>query len=96
MYDKMFEIFEDGVVNIVDVVIGEVLLIENVEVGDIWCMCIVKDVLICDWVKLVVICVCIFGMLVLFWLDLYCLYENELIKKVKIYLKDYDIEGLDI
>jgi isocitrate dehydrogenase len=33
---------------------------------------------------------------VLFWLDPYRPHENELIKKVKTYLKDHDTEGLDI
>ena len=33
---------------------------------------------------------------VLFWLDPYRPHENELIKKVRTYLKDHDTEGLDI
>lgn len=53
-HDKTFEIPEDGVANIVDVATGEVLLTENVEAGDIWRMCIVKDAPIRDWVKLAV------------------------------------------
>ena len=32
----------------------------------------------------------------LFWLDPYRPHENELIKKVKLYLKDHDTKGLDI
>src|SRR5213079_2807902 len=31
-----------------------------------------------------------------FWLDPYRPHENEVIKKVKLYLKDHDTEGLDI
>ena len=42
-HDKTFEIPEDGVANIVDLDTGEVLLTQNVEDGDIWRMCIVKD-----------------------------------------------------
>ncbi|CKN48793.1 isocitrate dehydrogenase [NADP] [Mycobacterium tuberculosis] len=94
--DKTFEIPEDGVANIVDVATGEVLLTENVEAGDIWRMCIVKDAPIRDWVKLAVTRARISGMPVLFWLDPYRPHENELIKKVKTYLKDHDTEGLDI
>lgn len=33
---------------------------------------------------------------VLFWLDPYRPHENELIKKVELYLQDHDTEGLDI
>lgn len=95
-HDKTFEIPEDGVANIVDVATGEVLLTENVEAGDIWRMCIVKDAPIRDWVKLAVTRARISGMPVLFWLDPYRPHENELIKKVKTYLKDHDTEGLDI
>lgn len=95
-HDKTFEIPEDGVANIVDVATGEVLLTENVEAGDIWRMCIVKDAPIRDWVKLAVTRARISGMPVLVWLDPYRPHENELIKKVKTYLKDHDTEGLDI
>ncbi|CKN81381.1 NADP-dependent isocitrate dehydrogenase [Mycobacterium tuberculosis] len=95
-HDKTFEIPEGGVANIVDVATGEVLLTENVEAGDIWRMCIVKDAPIRDWVKLAVTRARISGMPVLFWLDPYRPHENELIKKVKTYLKDHDTEGLDI
>lgn len=95
-HDKTFEIPEDGVANIVDVATGEVLLTENVEAGDIWRMCIVKDAPIRDWVNLAVTRARISGMPVLFWLDPYRPHENELIKKVKTYLKDHDTEGLDI
>jgi isocitrate dehydrogenase len=45
---------EDGVANIVDLATGEVLLSQNVEEGDIWRMCQVKDAPIRDWVKLAV------------------------------------------
>lgn len=56
-YDKMFEMEVDGIVQVVDQD-GNVLIEYEVEEGDIWCMCQVKDVFIQDWVKLVVICVC--------------------------------------
>ena len=42
-HDKTFEIPEDGVANITDLATGEVLLTQNVEQGDIWRMCQVKD-----------------------------------------------------
>jgi isocitrate dehydrogenase len=95
-HDKTFEIPEDGVANIVDLATGEVLLTQNVETGDIWRMCIVKDAPIRDWVKLAVTRARNSGMPVLFWLDPYRPHENELIKKVKTYLTDHDTDGLDI
>jgi isocitrate dehydrogenase len=95
-HDKTFEVPEDGVANIVNIDTGEVLLTQNVETGDIWRMPIVTDAAIRDWVKLAVTRTRNSGMPVLFWLDPYRPHENELIKKVKTYLKDYDTEGLDI
>ncbi len=95
-HDKTFEIQEDGVANIVDLATGEVLLSQNVEQGDIWRMCQVKDAPIRDWVKLAVTRARQSGMPAIFWLDPYRPHENELIKKVEKYLKDHDTTGLDI
>jgi isocitrate dehydrogenase len=95
-HDKTFEIPEDGVANITDLATGEVLLSQNVERGDIWRMCQVKDAPIRDWVKLAVTRCRNSGMPAVFWLDPYRPHENELIKKVKTYLQDHDTEGLDI
>ncbi|GAB3472953.1 NADP-dependent isocitrate dehydrogenase [Massilia terrae] len=95
-HDKTFEIQEDGVANIVDIATGEVLLSENVGQGDIWRMCQTKDAAVRDWVKLAVTRARNSGMTAVFWLDPYRPHENELIKKVNTYLKDYDTSGLDI
>ncbi|MCS4295516.1 isocitrate dehydrogenase [Comamonas sp. BIGb0152] len=95
-HDKTFEISEDGVANIVDTATGEVLMSQNVEQGDIWRMCQVKDAPIRDWVKLAVTRARNSGMPAVFWLDPYRPHEAELIKKVQTYLKDYDTNGLDI
>jgi isocitrate dehydrogenase len=95
-HDKTFEIAEDGVANITDLATGEVLLTQNVEQGDIWRMCQVKDAPIRDWVKLAVTRARNSGMPAVFWLDPYRPHENELIKKVRTYLKDHDTTGLDI
>ena len=95
-HDKTFEIAEDGVANIVDLATGEVLLSQNVEQGDIWRMCQVKDAAIRDWVKLAVTRARNSGMPAVFWLDPYRPHENELIKKVEKYLKDHDTTGLNI
>ena len=95
-HDKTFEIAEDGVANIVDLATNEVLLSQNVETGDIWRMCQVKDAAIRDWVKLAVNRARNSGMPVVFWLDPYRPHEGEMIKKVELYLKDHDTTGLDI
>ncbi|MFH5208223.1 NADP-dependent isocitrate dehydrogenase [Antrihabitans sp. NCIMB 15449] len=95
-HDKTFEIPADGDANIVDLDTGEVLLTQHVEAGDIWRMCTVKDAPIRDWVKLAVTRARDSGTPVLFWLDPYRPHENELIKKVRLSLKDHDTEGLDI
>jgi isocitrate dehydrogenase len=95
-HDKTFEIQEDGVANIVDLATGEVLMSQNVETGDLWRMCQVKDAAIRDWVKLAVTRARNSGMTAVFWLDSYRPHEAELIKKVNTYLKDHDTTGLDI
>jgi isocitrate dehydrogenase len=95
-HDKTFEIAEDGIANIVDNNTGEVLLTQNVEAGDIWRMCQVKDAPIRDWVKLAVTRARQSGMPAIFWLDPYRPHEAELIKKVEKYLKDHDTTGLEI
>ena len=95
-HDKTFEIAEDGIANIVDIDTGEVLLTQNVEKGDIWRMCQVKDEPIRDWVKLAVTRARNSNTPAIFWLDPYRPHEAELIKKVETYLKDHDTKGLNI
>ena len=95
-HDKTFEIQEDGIANITDVETGEVLLSQNVEKGDIWRMCQVKDAAIRDWVKLAVNRARNSGMPVVFWLDAYRPHEAQLIRKVRMYLHEHDTNGLDI
>ncbi|UJW82757.1 NADP-dependent isocitrate dehydrogenase [Hydrogenophaga sp. SL48] len=95
-HDKTFEISEDGVANITDLATGEVLLSQNVEQGDIWRMCQVKDAAIRDWVKLAVNRARNSGMPVVFWLDQYRPHEAQLITKVKMYLHEHNTAGLEI
>ena len=95
-HDKTFEITEAGVANIVDIATGEVLLSQDVETGDIWRMCQVKDAPIRDWVKLAVNRARNSGMPVVFWLDQYRPHEAQLITKVKMYLHEHNTSGLDI
>jgi isocitrate dehydrogenase len=94
-HDKTFEIPEDGVARFVDQD-GTVLIEQNVEQGDIWRMCQVKDAPIRDWVKLAVTRARLSNTPAVFWLDEYRPHDAELIKKVRTYLKEYDLNGLDI
>jgi isocitrate dehydrogenase len=94
-HDKTFEAQSDGCFRIVDDE-GNVLLAMDVEEGDIWRMCQVKDAPIQDWVKLAVTRARLSDTPAVFWLDEYRPHEAELIKKVKRYLKDHDLSGLDI
>ncbi|WP_392448508.1 NADP-dependent isocitrate dehydrogenase [Capnocytophaga canis] len=94
-HDKTFEIPATGIVN----VIGEdgvVYLSHNVEVGDVWRMCQVKDAPIQDWVKLAVSRAKATQTPAVFWLDKNRAHDNELIKKVEEYLKNYDLNGLNV
>lgn len=95
-HDKTFESSDNGIARIVDVETGEVLLEQRVEEGDIWRMCQTKDEPIQDWVKLAVSRARESNTPVIFWLDPYRPHENELIKKVRTYLKGYDTQGLHI
>jgi isocitrate dehydrogenase len=94
-HDKTFEISEPGVARVVTLD-GTVLLEQNVEEGDIWRICQVKDAPIRDWVKLAVTRARQSNTPAVFWLDEYRPHEAELIKKVTKYLKDHDTTGLDI
>ena len=95
-HDKTFEAAEAGLARITDIDTGEVLLERRVEEGDIWRMCQTKDAPIRDWVKLAVRRARESETPVVFWLDPYRPHENELIKKVRTYLKEHDTKGLDI
>ena len=94
-HDKTFEIPANGKVQVVKQN-GAVVLEQNVETGDIWRMCQVKDAPIQDWVKLAVNRAKATGVPAIFWLDSNRAHDNQLIKKVNLYLKDHDTSGLDI
>ena len=95
-HDKTFEISENGKVEVVDSVSDEVLLEHEVEIGDIWRMCQVKDAPIQDWVKLAVSRARATQTPAIFWLDEQRAHDAELIKKVNEYLPNHDTTGLDI
>ena len=94
-HDKTFEIKSNGKVEVVDSD-GNVLTSHNVEPGDIWRMCQVKDAPVQDWVKLAVTRAKTTNMPAVFWLDKNRAHDIELIKKVNKYLLDHDTSELDI
>lgn len=94
-HDKTFEICESGTVRVVTEA-GEAVLEHNVEAGDIWRMCQVKDAPIQDWVKLAVSRARATGWPAVFWLDANRAHDSQLISKVNAYLGEHDTEGLEI
>ncbi|MBT8187876.1 MAG: NADP-dependent isocitrate dehydrogenase [Croceitalea sp.] len=95
-HDKTFEISEGGKVMVIDSQNQDCLLEHQVEAGDIWRMCQVKDAPIQDWVKLAVERAKTTKTPTVFWLDDQRAHDIELIKKVKAYLPNYDTDGLEI
>ena len=94
-HDKTFEIEANGKVEVIDEA-GTILMDHNVEEGDIWRMCQVKDAPIKDWVKLAVNRARATGWPTIFWLDENRAHDAQLITKVNAYLKEHDTDGLDI
>ena len=90
-----FEAPGNGVMRIVDAN-SQTIHEHNLEEGDIWRMVTVKDAPIRDWVKLGVTRAKLTGWPAVFWLDEERAHGRELIKKVKIYLKEHDTEGLEL
>ncbi|QYJ95305.1 NADP-dependent isocitrate dehydrogenase [Shewanella spartinae] len=94
-HDKTFEIAADGVVKVVDAA-GNLLMSHDVEAGDIWRMCQVKDAPIRDWVKLAVNRARLSSTPAVFWLDENRAHDAQLIAKVEQYLPEHDTDGLEI
>ncbi len=94
-HDKTFKAPGNGTIRVLDVS-GKTLLEHQVEEGDIWRMCQVKDAPIRDWVKLAVNRAKATGAPAIFWLDKTRAHDAQLIAKIEQYLKDHDTKGLDI
>ena len=94
-HDKTFQMTAAGKVVIKDNN-GAVLMSQNVDEGDIFRMCQVKDAPIQNWVKLAVDRAKATGVPAIFWLDDKRAHDRQLIEKVNTYLKNYDTNGLDI
>jgi len=94
-HDKTFEIATAGTVRVLDAS-GAVLIEHDVEAGDIWRACQTKDVPVRDWVKLAVARARATGAPAIFWLDESRAHDAHLIAKVRSYLPEHDISGLEI
>jgi isocitrate dehydrogenase len=94
-HDKTFEIKSNGSVRVIDKN-NNVLIEHTVEAGDIWRMCQVKDAPIQDWIKLAVSRARATNDPTVFWLDEDRAHDAEIIKKVEMYLPNYNTSGLDI
>ena len=94
-HDKTFEIASKGQVRVVTAD-GNVIMQHDVEAGDIWRACQVKDAAVRDWVKLAVNRARATGWPTIFWLDADRAHDGQLIAKVNTYLKDHDTSGLDL
>ena len=94
-HDKTFQVDTNGTVEVVSRT-GDVLLSQTVNESDIFRMCQVKDAPIQDWVKLAVSRARATSTPAIFWLDENRSHDNELIAKVRTYLKDHDTENLEI
>lgn len=94
-HDKTFQIPAQGTVRVVDAN-GNTLLEHAVENGDIWRMCQTKDLPIQDWVKLAVTRARLSNTPAVFWLDKNRAHDAQLIQKVEQYLKNHDLNGLEI
>ncbi len=94
-HDKTFKSPGEGVIRVTDNT-GNLIFEHNVESGDIWRMCQVKDAPIQDWVKLAVNRARLSNTPAVFWLDPNRAHDTQIIAKVEKYLKDHDTNGLDI
>jgi isocitrate dehydrogenase len=94
-HDKTFEIPVDGIVRVVNRA-GDVVMQHDVEAGDVWRACQVKDAPVRDWVGLAVRRARVTGAHTVFWLDETRAHDAQLIAKIQQYLPEHDTSGLTI
>ena len=94
-HDKTFFAPGIGTIRLVDES-GNSMLEQNVEKGDVFRMCQVRDAPIQDWVKLAVKRARETGSPAVFWLDPERQHHACLIEKVSSYLEEENTEGLDL
>lgn len=94
-HDKTFEVEETGTIRVVTDD-GQVMMEHQVEKGDIWRACLVKDAAIQNWVQLAVNRSKDSNTPAVFWLNKARAHDRQLISKVNTYLKKYDTASLDL
>ncbi len=94
-HDKTFVASGKGSIRVVSAN-GQTLMEHDVEEGDIFRACQVKDIAVKDWVKLAVTRATLSKTPVVFWLNKDRAHDAQLIEKLNTYLKDHDTAGLDI
>ncbi|RYF12253.1 MAG: NADP-dependent isocitrate dehydrogenase, partial [Flavobacteriales bacterium] len=94
-HDKTFQAKANGTIRVTDAE-GKVFFDQQVQTGDIFRMCQTKDAPIQDWVKLAVNRARLSETPAIFWLDENRAHDSQIIAKVKKYLADHDINGLNI
>ena len=94
-HDKTFEIHQSGTVRVVTDD-GQVMMEHQVEKGDIWRACLVKDAAIQNWVQLAVNRSKDSNTPAVFWLNEKRAHDGQLINKFRTYLKKHDTTGLEL
>ena len=94
-HDKTFNAPSNGTFKVLDEN-GKTLVEQVVETGDIFRSSLVRDIAVKNWVQISVEQARATGYTTIFWLNKERGHDAEVIKKVEKYLKDYDINGLDI
>ncbi|WP_028972451.1 NADP-dependent isocitrate dehydrogenase [Spirochaeta cellobiosiphila] len=94
-HDKTFIAPSKGVMQAINSE-GKVLLSQEVEQGDIFRMCQVKDAPIQDWIGLAVKRAKATQDPAIFWLNPKRAHDNQIINKINTYLPQYETTGLDI
>ncbi len=94
-HDKTFQIKNSGKVKVLDEN-NRVIIEQNVNKGDIFRMCQVKDAPIQDWIKLAISRAKVTKTPAVFWLDENRSHDNEIIKKVNKYLSNYETKEIEI
>ncbi len=93
-HDTTFEAPGNGVIRVIDSN-GNVVIEHEVEEGDIWRLCRVKDGPVRDWVKLAVNRAKTTGSPIVFWLDENRAHDANLIAKVNEYLPEHDLTDIE-
>lgn len=94
-HDKTFEIHQSGTVRVVTDD-GQVMMEHQVEKGDIWRACLVKDAAIQNWVQLAVNRSKDSNTPAVFWLNEERAHDGQLISKIHTYLKKHDTIGFEL